>query len=158
MKASFGLLVAIISAQALGTAMTNCAADERILFSCAANKKTISVCVSPSALNNSYVEYRFSAAGKMTFSYRADASQPKHLFQRVHVTGASSASTIIWFENDGYVYLMNDPIKGRPSISVRKDRKTITRMECTGKFAGDTDIVSPYIQEKTNDEYFNLLR
>jgi hypothetical protein len=153
----FYLLFFSLSIEAVAATASNCQNDEQIIFSCASEKKTISLCASPSKSNDSYLDYRFSQNGKSSFSYRSDESSIGHIFMRTQVSGASSSSTIIWFENEGYTYILNEPVKGYPFISVRQSKKEISRIQCTADFDGDSNIANPYIQEKKNDDYFRLL-
>lgn len=151
-------ILSAFTANAMADPVSNCKNNEQIFFSCTAEKKIMSICASPRNSEINYLEYRFSKAGKDEFIYRVDSSDPKKRFLRTQVIGSSSASTMIWFDNGGYVYILNDPLKGNPSVSVRKSGKEIGRTQCTGNFAGDVDMPNKNIQQKSSSDYFNLLR
>jgi len=154
---SLSILATTCSAFA-AAARTNCVADEEIVFSCTAGKKTISLCASPEQARNSYVEYRFSAHdGATPFLYRADATSGSRIFNRATLLGASSASTIIWFENSGYVYEISDPVKGARTVSAYKGGKQIGLNSCTGNYLGDSNTPSPVIKQRTSEDYFEIL-
>jgi hypothetical protein len=56
---------------------TLCGADEDIDFSCAAGKKTISVCASKDlAPGHGYIQYRFGSPAKVELTVPADKSSP----------------------------------------------------------------------------------
>lgn len=151
-------ILATTSSDTAAAARTNCAADEEIVFSCAAGKKTISLCASPGQARHSYVEYRFSARdGATPFSYRADKTSGSRMFNRATVIGASSASTVIWFENAGYVYEISDPVKGSRTVSVYKGGKQIGLHSCTGNYSGDSDTPNPFIKQRKSEDYFKIL-
>jgi len=154
----FIFLVLSFNVGAITSPITNCMKDEKIIFSCSAKKKIISICAAPIKSSDGYVEYRFSNGGEGKFSYRSDNNYSNKFFYRATVRGSSSSSTMIWFENDGYFYIINDPAKGNASLSVRKENKEIGKTQCKGDFAGDSETLNEIIQEKKSDDYFNLLR
>lgn len=138
---------------------SNCIAGETVVFSCSSGKKTISLCASPGRSEEPYVEYRFTHVSANTaFSYRADKRATDRIFNRATIVGSSSASTVIWFMNAGYVYEINDPVKGIPSVSEFKDEKQVGANTCTGNFLGDTETPSAFIRQRTSRDYFEAVQ
>lgn len=146
------------SRDVLAVERSNCIAGETVVFSCSSGKKTISLCASPGRSQEPYVEYRFTHVSANTaFSYRSDMRATDRIFNRATIVGASSASTVIWFMNAGYVYEINDPVKGTPSVSVFKDGKQVGANTCTGNYLGDTETPSAFIRQQTSGDYFEAV-
>jgi hypothetical protein len=156
-KYFFAIIMASLGTFAISAPLTNCTKDEKVVFSCSAGKKIISLCAAPLKSHDDYLEYRF-ANGKTKFSYRADKFNPEHYFERSIVVGASSMSTLIWFKNGDYTYVLNDPIKGDPFLTVRRSNKEIARIQCLADFSGDSELPNKNIWQRNSEEYFELLR
>lgn len=133
---------------------TLCLHDEQIFFSCDVGKKIVSICTTPLNTAAPYMEYRFGSEKNIEMHYRADALHPK--FNRVEVNYASNTATILWFRNADTDYLLNFPMKGGPSLEVKKAGETIAEMSCKNGWAatiGEPEQRSPFISEKPNTDY-----
>lgn len=119
-------------------------------------KKIISICTAPKTSKEKFIEYRFESSGESKFVFRADKNQGNHIFNRVDLLGASTASTVLWFENQGYFYMVNDPVKGIPSLVVQKGKIEISTTECTGNIEINLNSENQYIKKLDRDAYFNL--
>jgi hypothetical protein len=153
------LLTAILlalSSCAFAAQTTNCTTNEQIVFSCTAGKKIISVCSAPKGSANNYLEYRYSSSNKSKLTYRADQASTPRQFNRATLTGASSSSTVLWFENQGYLYAVSDPVKGTPSLIVQKAKKEISSTECKANMKIDLEISNALIRDLSSDAYFEL--
>lgn len=155
-KIPLAIFVLALSSCELSAQTTNCTADEQIIFSCTSGKKLVSVCSAPKNATKNYIEYRFTSDKKSNLTYRADKDSLTHQFNRSTLTGASSASTVLWFQNQGYLYAMSDPVKGIPSLIVQKAKKEISNMACSENMKIDLETKNPLIKELTSDDYFKL--
>lgn len=159
-KIYFFLIIFFHSLGTHASAITSqCSSKETIVFTCSSGKKIMSICSSHKDAPIEYVEYRYATGSKKpSFTYRSDISRSKNNFNRASVVGSSSESTIIWFENFGYTYVVNDPVKGIPSVSVWNSGSQVAENQCTGNFGGDSETSHHLIKEKSSDDYFDILR
>jgi hypothetical protein len=112
----------------------------------------MSICSIQEDASSQYVEYRYPNNSKNpSFTYHSDSNHLPNEFNRASVIGASSESIIIWFKNLGHTYIVNDPIKGRASVSVWRSGRKIAESQCTGNYGGDSEASTPLIKQKTND-------
>ena len=152
------IFLSLLISSAAATQISNCTNEEATIFTCSVKKKVLSICASKNESPQKYIEYRYSVGKKNpSFIYRADKSNPTRSFNRASVLGASSESIIIWFENDNYTYLVNNPIKGYPSVSVWKAGREIADNQCTGNYGGDAEVSNPLIRERSSEDYFKIL-
>jgi hypothetical protein len=160
MKNQVYLIIFFCSLAANATAITSqCHPKETIIFTCNSGQKSMSICSSPQDAAVQYVEYRYAIGSKKpSFTYRSDGNHSTKTFNRASVVGASSESIIIWFENFAYTYIVNDPIKGQPSISVWKYGQQIAENLCTGNYGGDSESPNQLIRDRSSEDYFNILR
>jgi hypothetical protein len=136
--------------------LTNCVNGERIFFSCSSKSKVISYCASPIKSSSPYLEYRFGSPNKIELSYKVFGSDLIKKIHRADVLGASSASTAIWFTNNEISYILNDPVKGTPSLEVIENKQTIAKFNCEMNFAGDTSMPLKLIEDESAQEFFRL--
>ena len=91
-----------------------CTRDELTLWRCETKKKEFALCASPSITRTTgYLQYRATDAGKVVFAYPATRRPPLGLF-KYYANGNAS----IEFTNDGYEYVLSDPLRDRSSITV----------------------------------------
>lgn len=153
-KILFFLTSAISMEVASASPPTLCHRDEEVFFSCSVNKKIVSVCATPENAQSGYMEYRFGTTQKIEMSYRGDATHPR--FNRLAVNYASNTATIMWFRNADTDYLLNFPTKGRPSLEIKKEGKTIAEMTCKNgwkEIVGHPEYPSLFISEKPDADY-----
>ncbi|MFC5474137.1 hypothetical protein [Paraherbaspirillum soli] len=154
---SLSLISVFLMSQARAeTQLSNCDKDEEIFYSCGTGKKVISFCASPKGSSSGYLEYRFGLPQKIELRYIVTKQDSSKIFNRAEVLGASNASTVIWFENNGINYALNDPVKGDTVMEVIKNEKTISRLTCKKDFQGDTAAASNFIEEKDQKAFFKL--
>ncbi|WP_211460488.1 hypothetical protein [Collimonas silvisoli] len=138
------------------TKISNCERGEEVFYSCGTGKKIISFCASPKESSSAYLEYRFGVPKKIELSYKATEKDLSKKFNRAEMWGASNASTVIWFENNGVDYILSDPVKGDTTMEIIKNQKIISKLTCKEDFYGATAAASNFIEEKEQKEFFNL--
>lgn len=93
-----------------------CDMDEITLWSCETTKNVYSLCSSTAVgLTSGYIQYRALSAGKVTFVYPAEKKPPLGYFT-FHSSPSGDAS--IEFKKNGYLYHLNDRLRGSSSILV----------------------------------------
>lgn len=104
-----------------------CTKEEVTEWSCAARGKVYSLCASADrSPATSYMQYRVGKNNKLEFSFPEPREHPKgHFLLRLAPRGASLS-----FTNNGYEYLVYEPLAGPTTINVSKDQTTVGSVSC----------------------------
>jgi hypothetical protein len=127
-----------------------CGAGENVYFSCELGKKNVSLCASGPSVQEKYLEYRFGTRDKVEMKHTANANTSTK-FRRTEITYASNSSSIIWFRNNEFQYLLHFPMRGGPVLEVKKGPSTVAEMSCKQGWEntlGDPDAESDFIVTK----------
>ena len=103
-------------------ARTLCAADERVIFSCALRQpaKIVSVCASKDLTSEKgYLQYRFGMPGKVELEFPQDRTRTQQQFEYSHYFRARVDMTEINFTVNGVSYSVFDDYNGeeKPEVS-----------------------------------------
>lgn len=101
---------------------TLCAADERVIFSCALKQpaKIVSVCASKDLTNEKgYLQYRFGMAGTVELEFPKERTNTQQQFEYSHYFRARVDMTEINFTVNGVSYSVFDDYNGeeKPEVS-----------------------------------------
>jgi len=127
------------SASAADAEPTLCTNRERVVFSCRAAGKIVSICATPDASSFTALEYRFGAAGKIELAFRAAADNGNRF--RGYLEPAAPAAMIhhVWFDRGKYRYLVAQCTGGdcpaKAGLIVYESGKAIRTAACDGGFA-----------------------
>lgn len=93
-----------------------CRRDELTLWSCETGKQVFSLCSSQTATRTKgYIQYRSSKEGKLRFVFPAAKVHPSGLFK---CTSFGNGNASVEFDNNGYRYSLEDPLRGPSTILV----------------------------------------
>ena len=124
---------------------TLCAADERVIFSCAVrgSSKLVSLCGSKTLTKDEgYIQYRFGRAGRVELEFPKDRGGSQKLFSYEHVFRYQFDQTEIGFESGGYAYTLFDyydgeqkPARKEAGVRVRAagENAEETTLRCAGR-------------------------
>jgi hypothetical protein len=106
---------------------TLCEAEEKIVWSCHAGKKTYSVCASPKLSRDvGYMQYRVGSSAKLEFVFPVTREHPLTHFK--FDMGPHGGS--LDFKNAGFDYSVAQDARGLPIIFVDKNSKQIASVKC----------------------------
>lgn len=98
-----------------------CAPNEVTEWSCAAKKKTYSLCSSKDlGANAGYMQYRAGTASKTEFVFPERQEHPKGNFR----LSLLAKGVVLSFSNAGYEYAIYEPLEGSTHIDVTKNQGT----------------------------------
>ena len=128
-----GLLLA--SSSAYSAEVTNCAVDEKIVFSCSTGKKIVSICASKDAAKDKgYMQYRFGPTGKLELTFPETKEPANKNFSFVHELYAHGTAEIINFTKGAFSFAVAhywDSKSGDSgTVEVTKSGKLLTTINC----------------------------
>jgi hypothetical protein len=104
-----------------------CTHDEIPLWSCERGTRVFSLCSSRKVTRTTgYIQYRAANAGKVEMIYPSEKVPPLNFFA---YSSFANGNTSIDFTNNGYVYSIFDPLRGKSSISVTPPEPAKKRVE-----------------------------
>ena len=140
---------------------SHCRAEERVIFNCNLDRKTVSVCSSNNLKDNSgYIQYRYGILGKVELTLPKGGSTTSSTIGYKHDMGASYYAYYLRFTNENYKYYVyagsrrgdDDPKKTGVStrveasgLAVMKGDKVIQAHECWGLF--DDNVNDHFLRE-----------
>ena len=158
MRVLVTILFAVLSAQAFAE-NSHCSKEEKVVFSCAVNKKVVSICASQNlSPTTGYMQYRF---GKIGVPELLIPQMNEHPLKHVEVDAyqaASGQSGTISFKNGEYTYTVHwssyrsdSPTEngssiwlGESGLKVAHNEKVIANFKCGKASSGDVLEVEPY--------------
>nr|WP_315219466.1 hypothetical protein [uncultured Duganella sp.] len=106
---------------------TLCEAEEKLVWSCHASKKTYSVCAAPNLSRDvGYMQYRVGSVGKLEFIFPVTRVHPLTRFKFDMGPHGGSLN----FKNAGFDYSIAQDARGLPLIFVDKDGKQMAYLKC----------------------------
>jgi len=109
-------------------ALTLCAKDETVVFSCQLKNspKTVSLCSSSRLTKTQgYLQYRFGLPGKVELEYPKQRSDSQKSFHYSHYFRAQFDSTEISFSTDDYTYTVFDNFNGEEKPAIMDQGVTV---------------------------------
>ena len=118
-----------------------CQPDEKIVFSCDTEKKSISVCASGDLSPSSgYVQYRFGNKEKLDISFPEPRQHPRAFATAKTLMYSGGGGAYMKFKNGNYSYIVYTGIGKEweaQGVVVEKDGTQIANVECKAGYAGD---------------------
>jgi len=126
---------------------SHCRTEERIIFTCSIDRKTVSVCSSNNLKDNAgYVQYRYGILGKVELTLPKEGNTTSSTIGYKHDMGASYYAYYLRFTNENYKYYVyagsrrgdDDPKTGASTrietsgMVVMKGDKVIQAHKCSG--------------------------
>jgi hypothetical protein len=117
---------------------TLCAPHERVVFSCRAAGKILSLCALPSAQSFDAIEYRYGSLRNIQLRYRATQRNNKRFYAYSEPVAPGAVVNQVWFDRAEHRYLISRCEGGdcpaKAGLIVYRRNKPIRAAKCEGGF------------------------
>ncbi len=125
-----------LPAFAVAAPVTHCHANESVLFSCVAGKKTVSLCGQPGAAGLAALTYRYGLPGKVENEYSATPANGRRFLGTVESDSPRAEVREIWFDRGDVCYLLTSCLGGDcpypGGLAVLLRGKVLSALRCAG--------------------------
>lgn len=112
---ALGALFTVAPSLSMAASTSLCSADEEIIFSCKAKRKTFEICASRDlSATAGYMQYRAGSNGKVQFVYPSQRVSPVGKFRFSLLAKAAQLS----FQNGKFTYEITEQLIGKTEIWV----------------------------------------
>lgn len=123
-------------------AITHCAADERVQFSCRIGAKTVSLCAAGKDRAVSSLVYRYGVPGKVENEFLARSDNAHRFYASVAPASPGASVRQVWFDRGALRYLLTECIGGncpkRAGLAVLRGDHVVVNARCVP--ADDNDL------------------
>ena len=123
-------------------AITHCAADERVQFSCRIGVKTVSLCAAGKDHAISSLVYRYGAPGRVEYEFVARHDNAHRFYASVAPASPGASVRQVWFDRGALRYLLTECIGGncpkRAGLAVLRGDRAVMNARCMP--AGENDL------------------
>lgn len=136
------LLTPSRAAPVANPAITHCAADERVEFSCRIGVNTVSLCAAGKDRAIAWLAYRYGVPGKVENEFLARSDNTHRFYASVAPAAPSASVRQVWFDRGGLRYLLTECIGGncpkRAGLAVLRGDHAVMNACCVP--AGENDL------------------
>lgn len=133
-RVAFLAAAVVVPALAVATPVTHCKPEEKVLFSCVAGKKTVSLCGQPGPGGLVSLAYRFGLPGKVENEYAATPTNGKSFLGTIEPDSPHAEIREIWFDRGEFRYLLTSCLGGDcpypGGLAVLKRGKVLSSLRC----------------------------